>query len=73
MKENMNEVVYEQAKFYKIKLIPVHITLNNGFFYNGIIMDISTDFLIISDEKIGEFPIWFKEIKRIEPRKVREV
>lgn len=46
----------------------VHISLRNFKFYNGLIVDVNTDFLIIIDEKLGQLPIYFNEIYDIEPR-----
>ena len=57
----------EKLKFYKDKYKPVHIELNNDQFYNGYVWDISSDFFLIDDFKIGETLVFFKEVKVIEP------
>ena len=51
---------------------PVHISLKNFKFHNGIIIEVNTDFLIIIDEKHGQIPIYFNEVYDIEPREEKE-
>lgn len=52
--------------FYKEKK-PVHIKMNTGFVYNGIILEFSEgEFIILIDRKVGEMPIFFTEIKVLE-------
>ena len=57
----------KRAVFFKDKKIVVHISLNNNRFYNGLIKEISHEFLIIIDNKLGEVPAFFKEIRNIDP------
>lgn len=64
-----NDTMYETAKFYLIKKGAVHISKTDNRFLNGIIKDVRNDFLILEDEKLGEMPVFFTEIKFIEPRK----
>ncbi len=68
-----NETLYETAKFYKEKNRAVHIKTKNGRFYNGIILEVKTDFIILEDEQLGEMPLFFIEFVGISPRKPREV
>lgn len=56
------------AQFFKDKKKVVHIIKRDGRFLNGIIKDTSADFLILIDEKLGEMPVFFREIINIEPR-----
>jgi|TARA_R100000501_G_C2541167_1_gene59832 hypothetical protein len=60
-----------KAEFYKIKKIDVHLNLKSGKFYNGKIIDVESDFLILIDRKLGEVPVFFYEIRDgvIEPFK----
>jgi len=52
----------------------VHISCE-GKFYNGIILEIhkTKQFLILVDDKLGEVPIMFEEIKDIEPYTKKKV
>ena len=46
---------------------PIHVKLNSGYVYNGIILDLSeADFIILIDRKIGEMPLFFTEINILE-------
>lgn len=68
------QILKEKAKFFKDKNIVVHIqqmspTIKLMRFYNGPITSIEDDFLVINDEVLGELPIYFIELKTIEPRK----
>jgi len=70
----MNETtLYETAKFFKNKKIAVHITKKDSRFHNGVILKVNQKFLEIDDEKLGEMPIFFSEIKLIEPREPKGV
>ena len=66
-----NEIKYEKAKYYKEKVRPAHVDCY-GMFYNGIVLDVKPEFLILDDEKLGEMPIFFSEIHNIEPREPKE-
>jgi len=66
---------YEKARFYFDKKQPVHITLLNGNWLNGIILNVNEDFkdrLILIEEKFGEMLVLFSEIKSILPREEKE-
>jgi len=65
----MTNDMKRKAEFYKIKKTGVHISLKSNKFYNGKIIDIENDFLILIDRKLGEVPVFFDEIKEsgIEP------
>ena len=59
---------YDKIKiFFELKRL-VHISCD-GRFYNGTILDVNKEkqFLILLDNKIGEVPIMFEEIRSIEP------
>ena len=62
----LNELNKGKAKYFFENKIPVHISKNNGFFNNGIILEFSGDLLIIDDIRNGATPIYFLEIKDIE-------
>lgn len=69
MKEEANDM---KAQYYKDRNRPIHVELKNSVFYNGFITEISSDFLLIKDRKLGELPIFFLEIKKIEPEREKK-
>lgn len=52
--------------FYKLGQ-KVHIELTNNSFYNGTIHEISSDFLLLDDQVVGEIPIFYVQITKFEP------
>jgi len=61
-----------KAQYFFKKKIKVHIICGyNRTFYNGIILDCTSekDLLVLKDDVLGEVPILFEEIERIEPFK----
>jgi hypothetical protein len=72
--ENDNEkekLLYEQSKFYEKKIMPVHVKTIDKF-YNGILLEVNPNYIIINDDVIGQIPIWFKEIYKISPKRLKE-
>jgi len=63
-----NENLYETTKFFFTQKRIVHITKHNSSFCNGLIKELRSEFLILVDEKLGEIPVFFSEIYKIEPR-----
>jgi hypothetical protein len=68
----LNELTKAKVKYFFDNKIIVHISKNNGFFHNGIILESVEDYLIIDDERNGATPIYFLEIKDIEKRLEKE-
>lgn len=64
----MKNELYKRAKFFMNRNQPVHVSKKNYWFNNGIIKELSAEFLIIVDEVVGEMPVFFSEIYEIEPR-----
>lgn len=56
-------MIRETAKFYKDKNIPVHITLQSGQWYNGLIIQVGEKSLVLKEEKFGELFVLFERIK----------
>lgn len=54
--------IYETAKFYKDKKIPVHINLVSNNWLNGEIKSVSKDRLILIEERYGEMLVLFDRI-----------
>lgn len=68
-KENENDLILKKADFYHKDKQVVHIVLKNGKFYNGGIIYVGADFLMLNDRKLGELPVFYLEIHDITPFK----
>jgi len=58
-----------KLEFFRDNKTKLHIVLFNDFFYNGYIFDITLDkdLMVFTDDKLGNMPVLFEEIKRVEP------
>lgn len=65
-------MIRQKCEFFLEKKTTIHIQKTNGQFYNGLILEINNDFIILLDKKVGEVPIYFSEITKLEPYKERE-
>ncbi len=66
IREDINEMIKRAVYFYKDKIL-IHVTCNDGTFYNGIIIEISEpEFFLIDDRLNKETPVFFSNVKRIE-------
>lgn len=54
------------AKFLFEKKITTHIDTKDVTFYNGLIIELHDNFIVINDRMLGETPVAFSEIKTIE-------
>ena len=59
-------VIQKKCEFFHKGKIAVHIKKENGYFHNGLILEVQGDLLIIDDRKNGAMPIYFMEIKEVE-------
>ena len=67
----MNEIK-KRCEFFKEQNIKVHIRINE-IFYNGFIKEVTEERIILEDRILGIIPLFFSEIKLVEPYKeVRE-
>jgi len=59
--------------YFKLKT-KIHLKCINGRFYNGYILDLTSekDLMVFKDNKLGSIPILFEEIERAEPCMERE-
>lgn len=67
--EEDNSALFNRAKIFFDRKIEVHVSAKrNGFrfFYNGSIKELTPDFLILEEKRIGEVPVQFNEIFDIE-------
>lgn len=64
----MNDLILtrQKIKFFSDKKLKVHIDTTSDKFYNGIIKEVSEEFIILTDRFIGDVPIFLLEIKKIE-------
>jgi hypothetical protein len=62
----------EMIKFFFEKRITTHIDTKDNSFYNGLIIELHETFLVINDRIVGETPIAFSEIKKINRFKEKE-
>jgi hypothetical protein len=63
-----NEEIKGKLEFYKSSNVSVHITLYSGKWFNGIIIALEENRVILDEEKLGEHPIYFSEIADIQRR-----
>ena len=55
----------ERAKIFFKRKTPVHIIKLNGYFYNGLITEVSSTYFVIKDRKIkDDFFVLYKELKK---------
>ena len=62
----------EMIDFFFNKRITTHIDTIDGGFFNGLIMEVHENFLILNDRMLGETPIAFSNIKIIQRFRGRE-
>ena len=62
----------ERAKFYYSKKELIHVEIGARF-YNGLIVGVYEDHIILCDRYLGDMPINFSEIKVLEKFKFKEV
>lgn len=58
-----------KVEYFFKKKTKVHICCWDNIFYNGKIISLESKkwFLILMDDKLGEIPVMFEDINRIEP------
>lgn len=66
-KKEDDELIIKKSNFYKKNQNKIHIKLANGRFYNGIVLDVGEDFIILNEKELDEIFVSFKEIMRIDP------
>ena len=66
MKDNEMKEKEMKLQFYFEKQITIHIENSSDKFYNGLILEILKDMIVLNDRFIGEIPIPLSEIKVID-------
>ena len=64
-------IIFEKAKYYAETGDAVHLTTNEGRFYNGIVVEVNKKRLVLDDEKLGKTFLLLSELKHIEPREAK--
>ena len=62
--EDMIDMDNMRAKVFYKKKIKVHISLKNGTFYNGLIVEVNSNFFFLNDQKEGRQLIFFEELAK---------
>jgi len=66
------ESTKRRAELFFEKKTNLHITTFDNKFYNGLILNVGSDFLLLADRYLGETFVLLGDIKVIEPYKERE-
>lgn len=66
-----NEYEYKRALLFLERKVLVHVSVKNGYWCNGILLEVSKDFFVIKDRVGGQEKfIYFSELKKsLEPYK----
>lgn len=67
----MTEDIVNQLKFYLGNSKAIHVKTKTGFF-NGFIVEIRAEFFLLDDFRVGELPVFFSQIERLEPFRSKE-
>jgi len=65
----MNEMK-KRSEFFLERRTLIHVKAKTAF-YNGYILEVHKDKIIIEDRFFGKLPLYFTEIIKIEPYKVK--
>ena len=60
------QAITDSLDYYQEEKCAVHIVLRNRRFYNGEIIEIRDNIIILNDKKIGKVPISIKEVYLVE-------
>jgi hypothetical protein len=69
---NEIELMQKKAQYFFDNKKAVHVKYKKGFFKNGNILEMSSDFFILNDFLEGNFPVFFLEVEEIELYTTRE-
>jgi len=56
-------LIKEKIKFFFSNKITIHISLKNDYWYNGDILEISKEYFLFNDKKMGKRLIFYTELK----------
>jgi hypothetical protein len=66
------KILKRKIKYYFENQLPVHISLKSTRFLNGKILEFAGDMIIVNDHQLGAVPVYFQEIKYVEPFREKE-
>ena len=72
-KDDTRTLIQKKADAYLVLGGVVHISLTNGNWKNGIVKDVRSEFLILTERLEGDIPLFFQEILTIEPYTTKKV
>ena len=67
-----NNILKRKIEYFLNNKLLVHISLKNSKFLNGKILELAGDMIIVDDQFLGATPVYFDEIKFLEPYVRRE-
>jgi len=67
-----NNILKRKIEYFLNNKLLVHISLKNSKFLNGKILELAGDMIIVDDDFLGAVPVYFAEIRYLEPYKSRE-
>ena len=70
--DEKESIIIEKASHYASKEIEVHLTLIDGTFYNGILIDVNDVRILIQDRKLDEVYVAIREVREVEPYEKKE-
>ena len=57
----------KKAEFFRENDMMIHIVLlNTKKFFNGKVLNVNNDLLLLNDKKLGKIPIYYQEIYSID-------
>lgn len=66
MNDDELKILHGKAKYFYDAGRPVHIKFKKGYWKNGNITELSSDFFIIDEFLEGNLPVFFLEIEKID-------
>lgn len=66
--DEKEELIGKKVNIFFKEGTSVHVVLKTKQFFNGKITDMSADFFMLNDRVLGEMPIFYMEVFRIEPQ-----
>jgi len=66
------EINKKRAEFFFEHKTSIHIDTINKRWYNGLILEIHSDFILVLDRVVGEVPVYFEEIVILDKNKEQE-
>ena len=62
----MDDTIEKRVKFFFDNQTAVHINTKGVSWYNGVIIEIGAEFLMLKEFKLGDVPVFFSEIESVD-------